>query len=130
MGYGPSKQNRGAGNYGEQLVQFKLADAQRIADAVSQVEGQRRGRKGSTLPRAAGGGGGTSVEFGTFSGGWVKNTYKTITIVPANTTATAFNSFSDIASYSQVRRCAVAKYSGPGPSGNSDEYVLISAECF
>ena len=130
MANGPSRQMRGAGNFGEQLVQFKLADAQRIANAVSQVEGARRGRKGSTLPRAAGGGAGVSVEFGTFTGGWVKNSYKTITITPANTTATAFNSFSDIASYSQARRCAVVRYSGEGPSGNSNEYVMIAAECF
>ena len=51
MGYGPSRQNRGAGNSGEQPVQFKLADAQRIANVVGQVEGSRRGRTGSSLPR-------------------------------------------------------------------------------
>ena len=51
MGYGPSRQNRGAGNSGEQPVQFKLADAQRIANVVSTVEGSRRGRNGSSLPR-------------------------------------------------------------------------------
>ena len=62
MGYGPSRQDRGAGNSGEQPVQFKLADAQRIANVVGQVEGSRRGRKGSTLPRAAGGGGGSGVQ--------------------------------------------------------------------
>ena len=58
MGYGPSRQDRGAGNSGEQPVQFKLSDAQRIANVVGTVEGARRGRKGSTLPRAAGAGGG------------------------------------------------------------------------
>ena len=119
-GYGPSPSSRGAGNSGETPVSFKLSDAERIARAVSQVEGQRRGRRGSTLPRAAGGGGGTSVEFGTFSGSWAKDTYKTITIIPANTTATAYNSFSHIAS-NGVKRCAVTKYSGQGASGNVNE---------
>lgn len=51
MSYGPSKQDRGAGNFGEQPVQFKLADAQRIANVVGVVEAARRGRKYSTLSR-------------------------------------------------------------------------------
>ena len=130
MGYGPSRQDRGAGNSGEQPVQFKLADAQRIANVVGLVEGSRRSRKNSTLPRAAGSASQPSVEFATFSGGWLKDQYKTVTITLTNTTATAYNSFSNIASSGGQRRCAVAKYSGVGPSGNSNEYVLISAECF
>jgi hypothetical protein len=93
MGYGPSRQNRGAGNSGEQPVQFKLADAQRIANVVGQVEGSRRGRKGSTLPRAAGGGGGaggSSIVEGTFSGAWPKGTTKAVN-VGVGTNATAIN---------------------------------------
>jgi len=131
MGYGPTRQDRGAGNSGEQPVMFKHSDAQRIANVVGTVEGARRGRKNSTLPRAAGGGGqSSSVEFATFSGGWAKNQYKTVTITLTNTTASAYNSFSNIASSGGQRRCAVARYAGVGPSGNSNEYVLISAECF
>ena len=130
MGYGPSRQDRGAGNHGEQPVQFKLADAQRIANVVGKVEGGRRDRRNSTLPRAAGSAApASSVEFATFTGGWVKNQYKTVTLTLTNTTATAYNSFSNIASSGGLRRCAVAKYAGVGPSGNTNEYVLITVEC-
>jgi hypothetical protein len=108
-----------------------MADAQRIADVVLRNEGARRGRKNSTLPRAAGGGGqSSSVEFATFTGGWVKNQYKTVTLTLTDTTATAYNSFSNIASSGGTRRCAVARYAGVAPSGNTNEYFLISAECF
>ena len=122
--------SNGAGNSGAQSVSFNMADAQRISRVVSDVEGSRRGRRGSTLPRAAGGGGGAAVEFATFTGAWSKSTYKVITIQPANSTASAYNSTTNIASHSGSRRCAVARYSGEGPSGNSGEYVLIMAECF
>lgn len=121
--------SNGPGNSGSQVVSFNLADAQRISRVVSEVEGGRRGRRGSTLPRAAGGGG-ASVEFATFTGAWAKDTYKVITISPANSTASAYNATTNIASHSGSRRCAVARYSGQGPSGNSGEYVLIMAECF
>lgn len=127
----------GAGNSGEQPVSFKLSDAQRIAKAVGEFESGRRGRRGSTLPRAAGGGGGGGggIQFATFNGNWPKNTYKVVTLNPANTTASAYNatvniSYAPSGSGSSVRKCALAVYSGTGPSGNSGEYVLIMAECF
>lgn len=56
MVFGPTCPNRGAGNLGEQLVQFKLSDAQRIDRAVQEIERSRRGRTPSHLPRAASGG--------------------------------------------------------------------------
>lgn len=52
MGFGPSRQMRDGTNYGERPVMFKLADAERIAQTVAAVEGARRGRVGSELPRA------------------------------------------------------------------------------
>jgi hypothetical protein len=119
MGYGPSKQNRGAGNFGEQLVQFKLADAQRIANAVSQVEGQRRGRKGSTLPRAAGGGGGGAISTATFSGSWSKDSEKILTV--GGSTANVRNFMQNILYSATDRRCFVTMIDG--------QYTLLNSEC-
>ena len=47
----PSRQMRGAGNPGQQPVQFTLTDAQRIATVVGHVESERRQPKPSSLPR-------------------------------------------------------------------------------
>jgi hypothetical protein len=48
----PSRQMRGAGNPGQQPVQFTLSDAQRIANVVGQVESERRIPKPSSIPRS------------------------------------------------------------------------------
>jgi len=63
---------RSSGNWGKKTVQFTLQDAERIAAAVQASERGRRGRKPSTLPRAAGSaaGGGASVVEATFHGAW------------------------------------------------------------
>jgi hypothetical protein len=118
MGYGPSRQERGAGNFGEKLVQFKLADAQRIANAVSAYEGQRRGRKGSTLPRAAGGAGG-GVSTATFTGSWLKDTNKVVSL--GGSTASATNILANVLYAAGSRRCVIAMIDGT--------YTLISSEC-
>jgi len=118
MGYGPSKQSRGAGNSGEQPVQFKLADAQRIANVVGAVEGARRGRKGSTLPRAAGGGGG-AIATATFAGSWLKGSYKILTV--SGSTADVKNSSSDILYSANTRLCFVTMLDG--------NYVLLTSAC-
>jgi len=122
MGYGPSKQMRGAGNSGEQPVQFKLADAQRIANVVGQVEGSRRGRKTSSLPRAAGGGV-VTVATATFTGAWNKGSDKTITFrVNTAQTAVATNLFANIAApASGTKSCCVFL--------ESDKYILFATEC-
>ena len=121
MGYGPSRQDRGAGNHGEQPVQFKLADAQRIASVVGQVEGSRRGRKNSSLPRAAGGG--ITVATATFTGAWSKGTDKTITLrVNTAQTAVATNLFANItAPASGTKTCCVFL--------ENDKYILFATEC-
>ena len=77
MGYGPSKQNRGAGNSGEQPVQFKLADAQRIANVVGIVEAARRDRKNSFLSRAVGQ---SSHYLSKTTATWTKGTSQTLTL--------------------------------------------------
>jgi len=124
---------RAGGNWGKKPVQFTLQDAERIAAAVQASERGRRGRKGSTLPRAAGGGGGggtaAGVVFATFGGSWFKGTYKTITLLPGTATASAYNSLSNIAGTGPGRNCTVSVFPGPGPSGEEGEYRLVSAEC-
>jgi hypothetical protein len=118
MGYGPSRQDRGAGNSGEQPVQFKLADAQRIANVVGTVEGARRGRKNSTLPRAAGASGG-AIATATFSGSWMKGTDKIVSL--GDSSASAANVLADVLYAAGTRKCVLAQINGT--------YTLISSEC-
>lgn len=127
MAYGPSKSNRGAGNPGSQPVTFTLGDAQRIGDVVRIVETGRRGRIGSSLPRATGGGGGGSggIMLASFTGTWWKGTEKVVTILesPVTSTASAVNVLANIASKpGPPRKCYVAV------SGTA-ALSLIAAEC-
>lgn len=111
---------------------FTLQDAERIGRVVGRVETGRRARIGSSLPRAVGSGGGGEgeIQFATFVGGWQKGQYKVVTMKNDDSTASAYNSMSNIAGVSSPRDCAVAKFYGEGPSGETGEYRLISAECF
>lgn len=118
MAYGPTRNTRGAGNYGEQLVQFRLADAQRINNVVQLVESQRRGRRSSVLPRAAGGGGVGGVYTGTFSGAWAKGATKTVSA--GSTTYSVINHFATV---DRGGKCAFA------PTVTGESYVLLAAEC-
>jgi hypothetical protein len=70
MSYGPSRQSRGAGNYGENLVGFKHADAERIGKVVVDAERTRRPRKPSFLPRFPGGGVASTIRLAQTSGEW------------------------------------------------------------
>lgn len=125
MSYGPSSQMRGAGNHGEQPVQFKLADAERIGRVVGQVEGSRRGRKNSTLPRAAGGGGGggSSIVEGTFFGAWPKGVIKAVN-VGVGTNAAAINVMNRLSSVMPggSRVCYVLQK-------EDETWALVNAEC-
>ena len=78
MAFGPTKNNRGAGNAGEQLVQFRLSDAERISKAVTLVEGLRRPRNPSVLPRSPRA---SEVVFRicTFTGSWSIGASKEVT---------------------------------------------------
>ena len=118
LSYGPTRQFLGAGNGGDQLVSFRLSDAQRIASVVSDVEKSRRGRRGSALPRAACGGGG-GVFTASFSGSWLKGTDKVLTVLGA--TAPVANITSDILYSTATRKCFVTMI--------DSKYVLISSEC-
>lgn len=122
MAFGPTRNNRGAGNSGEQGVQFRLSDAQRISNAVTWVEGQRKGRRPSELPRAAGGGGGQQEEEiveAVFEGAWPKNQFKVVSFV-ADTSATA-----------SVQNTVGSLPPGPSRRAwiHATQLKLISAEC-
>jgi hypothetical protein len=125
MGYGPSRQNRGAGNSGEQIVQFKLADAQRIADVVSTVEGSRRGRTGSSLTRDVYA---SPHYLSKTTAAWAKNTKSILTLYSGTPgsevkstgdTVEAWNKWGDVASGEWVLlgRANGTFYLAKGPDG-------------
>jgi len=117
MGYGPSRQDRGAGNSGEQPVMIKHSDAQRIANVVGVVEGARRGRKSSTLPRAAGSGG--AIATATFGGSWLRGEEKVLTVL--GSTAMVKNITESILYSQNSRVCFVTMIDG--------QYKLLNSEC-
>lgn len=96
-----------ANNPNKVPVQFTLADAQRIAHAVGKVEGDRRPRKGSTLPRAVGGGG---VQLATFTGGWTVGQSKVVNIGgDSNSTTSVRNIFhSNVGFVYAARDCLIS----------------------
>jgi hypothetical protein len=115
-----------AANKTDQLVQFKMKDAQRINNAVLAHESARRGRALSSLPRAAGGGGGGGggVEEVRFVGAWPKHTYKQVFYASDATntsTASALNFLCSILPAPGYRRALV--------SLAGDDVVLVNAEC-
>lgn len=115
----PTPNMRGAGNSGDQLVQFRMSDAERIANVVNIVEGSRRIRKGSVLPRAAGGGGG--VVLCTFTAPWAKDGTAVVTSVSSTASQyTATNHFASLAGTGS-KKCAI----GLDATG----WILIAAEC-
>lgn len=116
-----------AANKGDRIVQFKHADAQRIASVVHEVESARRGRNPSKLPRASGGGGG--VFEASFCGAWPKGEIKQITLSGGSTsTANAINSLCSIqpvnTGENYTRLCYVTRN-----GSDAAEYALLNAEC-
>ena len=110
-------------NKSEQLVRFRVRDAQRINNAVLAFESARRGRTPSTLPRAAGGGGG-GIEEVRFVGAWPKNTVKQVFYASDTTntsTAAAMNFLCSILPDPAYRLALVA------PSGTT--LVLVNSQC-
>jgi hypothetical protein len=125
MPYGPTPSQKTGSNSGDRLVSFRLSDAERIADVVREVEGARRGRKSSSLPRAAGGAA-SSIVTASFVGGWLKGTEKVIYTVgipgqASAVTAVSSNVLGNVLHSSSVRKCVLARIDG--------EYTLLSAEC-
>ena len=111
-------------NKSEQLVRFRVRDAQRINNAVLAFESARRGRTSSTLPRAAGGGGGGGIEEVRFVGAWPKDTVKQVFYASDTTntsTAAAMNFLCSILPDVGYRRALVA------PSGTT--MVLVNSQC-
>lgn len=106
--------NKALSNSGEQLVQFRKRDAQRISDAVLAHESARRGRTPSALPRAFSGGGG-AIEEVTYEGAWPEGTIKQVAYAYDTTntsTASALNFL-----------CSIL----PGPSSPGRRRALIAS---
>lgn len=121
--------SNGAGNSGSQPVSFRLIDAERISKVVNEVESGRRGRRASTLPRAAGGGGGGGSQFvdATYSGAWPKGQIKDVNVVvgslfTAATTLSVYNGMNGIMP-GGVRKCFVVRL-----ASNTATWVLVNAE--
>lgn len=123
MGYGPSRQMRDGTNHGEQAVVFKLADAERIAQAVATVEGARRGRVGSELSRAVAA---SPHYLAKTSSAWSKGSSQTLTIwsgtagseTSSGETVEAWNKFASVGSGKWV---LLARANGT--------FYLVAAEC-
>lgn len=111
-----SKRNSG-GNNGDQPSQFRVRDAQRIANVVHQVESARRGRNPSTLPRSSGGGGGGGIRRASFTGVWPINTEKVVTYADNTAQTATITNFLFNLNYSGSREVLV-----------SDDY-LVSVRC-
>lgn len=110
-------------NKTEQLVKFRLRDAQRINNAVLAYESSRRGRNPSSLPRAVGAGGGVLEEV-RFQGAWPRNTYKQVFYASDTTntsTASAMNFLCSILPDINYRTALVAA------SGTT--LVLVNSQC-
>jgi hypothetical protein len=110
-------------NKTEQLVQFRMRDAQRINNAVLAHESARRGRSPSKLPRAFGGGGG-GIDQVFFLGAWPKDTYKQVFYASDTTntsTASALNVLCSILPTVGYRRAIV--------SSDGDVLLLLNSQC-
>jgi len=127
MSNGPGRNMRGAGNPGGQPVMFTLADAERIGRAVGQVETGRRGRIGSSLPRAPVAGGAQAAKF---IGAWAKGyTKQVVMAADSAATATATNVHLNIAPHTAgiERMCVIAP--GISPYDGQQTFLLLSVEC-
>lgn len=123
-------------NKTDQPVQFRAKDAQRIASVVHEVETGRRQPKGSWLPRAFSGGGGSGgIREATFCGAWPKGQKKTVILGvggSSTSTASAFNwQFSipphDTGGENYSRLCMVLM-DGEIAAANTCDCSLVSVE--
>jgi hypothetical protein len=119
-----NKARQQSGNQGEQLIQFRHRDAQRVANVVAAHEARRRDRKPSSLPRAAGGAGGAGgVLRAQFSGSWFKGATKVVVIQGEQTaTAQCNNYIVDILYSDTERTCFIVPHENP-------DYTLLIPEC-
>jgi hypothetical protein len=111
-------------NQGDQTIQFRKQDAQRIAATVYAHEAARRGRNPSTLGRSAGGAGGGGIDEVRFVGAWPVDTEKQVFYASDTTntsTASALNFLCSILPDPGYRRALVAT------SGTT--LVLINSQC-
>lgn len=100
-------------------VTFTRPAAERIANAVRKVESGNRDSSGLFFSRVISG---TQPGFrvATFTGGWSKNSFKTVTLKSGGSTVSAMNLFVGITA-SSVKNCAIAK--------DGTAWYLIAAEC-
>lgn len=122
--FGQSK-SKASANKGDQVVQFRMRDAERIAGAVQAYETSVRESKESRLPRAFSG---ARCLLGKTSSSWNKGTSQNITIYnegePPSETAgdttieDVWNKFADIAANKWVM---IAPFNG--------HFYVIAAEC-
>jgi hypothetical protein len=123
--FGQSK-SKSPANKGDQVVQFRMRDAERIAGAVQAYETAVRESSPSSLPRAFPGG--AKCLLGKTTASWSKGTSQNITIynegVPPSETAgettieDVWNKFADIEANKWVM---FTSFNG--------HYYVIAAEC-
>ena len=130
--FGGQSKSQSPANKGDQTVQFRHRDAQRISNAVHAHETDVSQPNPSRLPRAPGSG--PNVDEAFFVGAWVKGGEKQITF-SANTqsTATAVNLIRSIPAangtngVSLTRQCLVIKRRNP--TATPGTYILLNSEC-
>lgn len=116
---------RAGGNWGKKPVQFTLQDAERIAAVVQGAERARRDRRGSTLPRAAGGG--RPLAMAEFVGSWMKGQTKIVTVVGQQAaTAHCSNYIVDVLYSNATRKCFVTAET---IDTENYQYTLVIPEC-
>jgi len=105
-------------------VKFTRPAAQRIANAVRQVEGGNRDQPGIVFDHPPPSSNAKVFRVCTFTGAWSINSAKTVTFkytTATPNTAVATNLFATLGTAASSRNCAIAK--------DGTAWFLIAAEC-
>jgi hypothetical protein len=105
----------------DQTVRFSTGDAKRIANTVRAYESGRRPRNPSTLPRAAGGGGGvaSTIRLGQFTGFW-----------PNEPGESGADNVKRVKLYVQEQNATGANDWIPETDGNGNEVIAVTINLF
>lgn len=126
--FGGQSKSKAPANQGDQTVQFRRSDAQRIANAVHAYETGIRQANPSRLPRAVVGGG--RLRLCKTSAAFNKGTVATLNVwedgTPPNETQTAGVTVADVVN--KFANIASGKWVSVALHGNGRWYV-VSAEC-